>query len=96
MSRSPFAWIRSDLSILYESTKQLKGWDVELTKEFIEEGESNLALDNIAFAYLKNEAIMAEDNLIIFEKLADFLETEKDPEYDAVARFRARHKAKSP
>ena len=75
---------------LHEATLPLKGYSAYYTKNFIEEGEYGLALDEIAFPYNDNNAPMPADLFAFFETLAADFELERDPEWAAVAKLRRR------
>ena len=79
-----------DLSLLNENVTAFEERFVEQTRTFIRVGEYDLALDGIAAAYLDNKVEMPPDLFQVFERLAVMLDTEKDPEYAAVAELRAR------
>jgi hypothetical protein len=82
--------VKSGLMILYETASRLDGWHKDQAHEFIRVGEYSLALDSIAYAYLNNGKSMSADQFQLFDKLATIMELDGDPEYEGVARLRAR------
>ena len=84
--------VRSDLLALYKTASSLSGWNNEHADQYIRVGEYPLALDSVAYAYLENDIPMPIDQFAIFEDLAAVMQLENDPEYDGVARLRARAK----
>lgn len=84
--------VRSDLLVLCKAASHLSGWDKEHADQYIRVGEYPLALDSVAYAYLENDTPMPIDQFSIFEELAAVTQLEDDPEYDGVARLRARGK----
>lgn len=84
--------VRSDLLALYKTASHLDGWNKEDADQYIKVGEYPLALDSVAYAYLENDTPMPNDQFAVFEDLAAMMQLEGDPEYDGVARLRARAK----
>jgi hypothetical protein len=84
--------VRSDLLALCKSASHLSGWNKEDADQYIRVGEYPLALDSVAYAYLENDTPMPDDRFAMFVNLAAMMQLEGDPEYDGVARLRARVK----
>ena len=87
--------IVSGLVSLYRAAPKVADWDKNMVEEFIRVGEWELALDEIAGAYLDNGAVMPADLFEIFEKLAVEINIEDNDEglFEDVAELRARIKA---
>jgi len=81
--------IRADLAALHQAASGIEGWNGKQGWEFITVGEYGLALDEIAYAYVDGGTEMPTALFNIFEKLANTMELESDPEYEGVARLRA-------
>lgn len=92
MAEFNYQKVRSDLLSLYKSASRLDGWNKENVDQYIKVGEYPLALDSVAYAYLENDTPMPSDQFAVFESLAAMMQLEGDPEYDGVARLRARAK----
>jgi len=91
MAISDYQKIVDDLSVLHRDASRLDGWYKDLAQEFIDVGECSLALDTIAYAYLRNGKSMPADMFEIFERLAVEMEMEGDLEFKGVARVRAQN-----
>lgn len=84
----------ADLETLHRAASEIDGWDKQQVATFIQVGEWGLALDDIAYAYLKTGFAMPADLFLLFEKLAVEMEMEGDEDYEAVAQLRAEAKAR--
>ena len=88
--------IVSGLVTLYRAAPKVDDWDKNMVEEFIRVGEWELALDEIAGAYLESSAVMPADLFEIFEKLAVEMNIEENDEglFEDVTELRARIKAR--
>ena len=89
MSDDELELIYSGLLALHEAASLVDGWPKDDIATFIYVGEYTLALDSIAYAYLDSGKPMTNDQFRLFERLADLMAMDKDPEYQGVARLRA-------
>lgn len=88
--------IVSGLINLYRAVPKVDEWDKNMVEEFIRVGEWELALDEIAGAYLESSTVMPADLFEIFERLAVEINIEENDEglFEDVAELRARTKAR--